>query len=107
MTVASEKYDTAALTYTAWDEAGAVVAQRPLSASEQEQLVQPMLRESNAAVLRQQAAAALVANRVFIATAKPGTAAAQASAAYDQAKANTRAINGVIRMLLGQFDGTD
>lgn len=61
----------------------------------------------NDETIRSQALAALTTNRAFITTAKPSTAAAQASAAYDAAKAQARQNNGVIRLLLGLLDGTD
>lgn len=64
-------------------------------------------QELNRATIEDQARAALAANRAFLATAKPGTAAAQASQAYDQTRALTRQMNGVLRLLLGQLDGTD
>lgn len=43
---------------------------------------------------------AVATNRTFINGAKPGTAAAQASAAYDQAKALTQQNNVIIPTLL-------
>lgn len=63
--------------------------------------------QDNDETIRQQAVDALTANRAFVATAKPSTAAAQASAAYDQTKALTRQVNGLIRLVLGRLDGTD
>lgn len=63
--------------------------------------------QANDEALRQAARLALVANRAFLAAAKPGTAAAQASSAYDQTKALTRQMNGVLRLLLGDLTGTD
>lgn len=61
----------------------------------------------NEETIRERALAALAANRTFIQSAKPSTAAAQASAAYDQAKAQARQLNGVIRLLLGVLDGVE
>lgn len=61
----------------------------------------------NGTTLRQQAVAAMAANRTFIAAVKPSTAAAQASAAYDQAVRNTRFLNGLGRLMLDLLDGTD
>lgn len=106
----AEQLDGAAGTYTAWNAAGAVTAQRPLTADEAASLA--TLDASNAQVatadtLRQQAIAAMVVNRTFIAAAKPSTAAAQASAAYDQAVRNARMLNGLARIVLDLRDGTD
>lgn len=53
---------------------------------------------ANQAGLRDKAAAALVANIAFLNTAKPGTAAAQASVAYDQVRALTRQVNAIIKL---------
>jgi hypothetical protein len=61
----------------------------------------------NDETIRDRAVAALATNKAFIDSAKPGTAAAQASAAYDQTKALTRQVNGLIRLVLGRLDGTD
>lgn len=61
----------------------------------------------NDETIRQQAAAALAANRAFVTQAKPSTASAQASQAYDQTVKLSRQNNGLIRLLLGQLDGTD
>ena len=58
--------------------------------------------DTNADTLRSQALDALAANRTYIAIASPS--AAQNTA---QAKALTRQMNGVIRLLLGRLDGTD
>lgn len=55
----------------------------------------------NLLTLRSRAAAALTANATFLAAAKPGTAAAQASAAYDQTVRLTKECNALIRLLLG------
>jgi hypothetical protein len=56
---------------------------------------------ANEATLRSRVAAALAANATFMAAAKPGTAAAQASAAYDQTVRLTRECTALIRLLLG------
>lgn len=55
----------------------------------------------NADTLRTQAAAALQANRDFVALASPTNAQTLA-----QVKALSRQVNGLIRNLLGLFDGT-
>lgn len=79
------------------------------------------VESTNAASLRDSLAAQIAAgsparsavanNATFIAAAKPGTAAAQASAAYDQAKALSQQNNVIIptllrtiRVLLGALD---
>lgn len=54
----------------------------------------------NARTLRDKAAQALTANATFLGTAKPGTAATQASAAYDQAVKLTRQADAIIRLLV-------
>lgn len=54
----------------------------------------------NASTLRAKAAQALIANAAFIGQAKPGTAALQASAAYDQAVKLTRQVDALIRLLV-------
>lgn len=54
----------------------------------------------NAQTLRDKAVTALAANATFLGTAKPGTAATQASAAYDQAVKLTRQIDAIIRLLV-------
>lgn len=61
----------------------------------------------NAITLRDRAEQALATNAAFIVAAKPATAAAQASAAYDASVRHARQINGVIRLLLGKLDATD
>lgn len=68
---------------------------------------QPAPEQVNSATLRDRAEQALATNRTFIAKAKPGTAAAQASDAYDQAKALSRQNVALIRLLLGKLEGTD
>lgn len=61
---------------------------------------------TNADTIRQRAAAALQANAAFIAQAKPGTAAAQASAAYDFCVLSAKEHTALIRLFLGQLDST-
>ena len=51
--------------------------------------------------------AMFVTNRAFIQQAKPGTAAGQASGAYDQAVAHSRHLNRIGRLLLNALDGVD
>lgn len=90
---------------------------RPLTAAEQTKVADAQAetaqrrqandtQQATATTIRQQAQQALAGNRTFVQAAKPGTAAAQASAAYDQAVALSRQQNGLIRLLLGQLDAT-
>lgn len=84
---------------------GSVTTQRALTADEAAQLAAQDTAEvqaNNSAALRQQAAAALAGNRTYVALASP--TAAQTTA---QVKALCRQVNGVIRLVLDQFDGTD
>lgn len=60
------------------------------------------VRAGNRTTIEQQATAALDTNRTFLAIASP-TAAQNAA----QAKALTRQMNGIIRLLLNRLDGTD
>ena len=57
---------------------------------------------ANYQAIRDQAATALTTNRTYVAIGSP--TAAQTTA---QVKALTRQMNGVIRILLDQLDGTD
>lgn len=57
---------------------------------------------ANEGTVRQQLQAALAANRTFLAIPSPTQTQVR-----DQAQALTRQLNGVIRMLLNQFDGTN
>jgi hypothetical protein len=58
--------------------------------------------DGNEATIRQQAAQALATNRTFLALASPTQAQTLA-----EVKALARQNNGIIRLLLNQFDGTD
>lgn len=62
----------------------------------------PTPEETNAATIRTAAKGALTTNRAFL-EANPTTVAPIAV----QVKALTRQANGIIRLLLGQLDGTD
>lgn len=62
----------------------------------------PSAEETNHRTLEQQAATAMETNRTFIALAPP--TAAQVTA---QVKALSRQNNGLIRIMLARFDGTD
>jgi hypothetical protein len=57
-------------------------------------------------MLQDKAQAALTVNTAFVSAAKPGTAAAQASAAYDQTVRVTRECTALIRLALNLLDDT-
>jgi hypothetical protein len=63
--------------------------------------------EANAAAVDDRLATALTNLRAFIDAPKPGTAALQASAAYDATKLCCRVLVGLIRLRLRRLDGTD
>lgn len=90
--------------YTAWDAAGNQTASRALTAEEAARLAAQsasITADNNRQTLQQRAQAALAANATYLAIASP--TAAQVAA---QTGRNTRAISGVIRLLLGQLDDT-
>lgn len=89
-----------------WDGAGTQVEDRDATPEEIAALAAHEL-EQNGDAIREQARAALAQNRAFVAAAKPVTATAQASQAYDQAKQQARQLNGLIRLLLGALDAAD
>lgn len=62
----------------------------------------PTIEDANAEAIRAQAQAAMAANRTYLAIASPS--AAQTTA---QVKALTRQVQALIRLALGQLDGTD
>ena len=78
-----------------YDQEGAVVNDTTVN-------VETSPQEDNYDTIQQAARQALAANRTFLAIATP-TAAQNAA----QAKALTRQMNGVIRLLLTELDGTD
>lgn len=63
--------------------------------------------DANSATIRQAALDALAVNKAFYTLAKPATAAAQASAAFDAAQKLAKQQNGIIRLLLNQLDASD
>lgn len=106
----AEEYDSVTGTFTRWDQQGTQVERRPLTPAEAATLAAgdaQIAADANGGTLRQQALGAMVANRAFIAAAKPATAAAQASQAYDQSVALSRQMNRITRLVLGLLDGTD
>lgn len=76
----------------------------PILAAEQADAATAAAGASNRATLQQRALAALAVNAAFINAAKPGTAAAQASAAYDQAVRVTKECSALIRLALDIVD---
>ena len=65
-------------------------------------VVRDITVESNLATIRGQARTALTGNRTFLALAAPSNAQAVA-----QVQALSRQMNGLIRLLLDELDGTD
>lgn len=61
---------------------------------------------ANLETLRTALTLSLAVNATYAASTKPGTAAAQASAAFDATQRHARQISGLIRLLLGQLDAT-
>jgi hypothetical protein len=58
--------------------------------------------DSNASTIKSQVAAAITANKAYVANQTPTTAQTTA-----QVKALSRQVNGVMRLLTGQLDATD
>lgn len=99
-----EEWDSVA-GYTRWSDAGAVLERRALTAEEAAPLAAQEadnVRTTNGDSLRAQASGALAANRSYIALASP-----TATDTTKQVKALSRQMNALIRLLLGQLDGTD
>lgn len=131
----SERRDLDANTYTRYSRAGATVETRVLTPAEVDDLQRQRADQrdgTNAATIRQQAVTALAANRTDITQAQ--TIATQAAAIAntgtttftsavasnhirslaqavkilaDHDAATKRQVNGLIRVMLGQLDGTD
>lgn len=94
-------WDSDRMVYEQRDLQGRLLASRVMTA--QEALDHPSpVEDTNAKTLKQQAQAALQADRDFVALASPTTAQTLA-----QVKALSRQVNGLIRNLLGLFDGTN
>lgn len=68
----------------------------------EEVVVLDVTAETNEQTIRQQALTALTTNRTYLALASPTNAQNAA-----EIKALARQMNGVIRLLLGQLDGTN
>lgn len=89
-TVAMETYSTS----------GALLSTKTLTVPD------PTPEQQNQATLQSRAQAALTANLNFVNQAKPGTASAQASQAYDAAVTLSKECTALIRLLLDLFDST-
>lgn len=90
-----------AKTFTQWDSAGSVVAQRPLTAAEIADLTAQGTegaRLANLATIAEQAGAALAANSTYLAIGSPINAQVAA-----QIRALTQQNNKIIRLLLSQI----
>lgn len=100
-----EQWDGVAGTYTRWNAAGAQVEQRALTSDEAVAFAAQdaqVTADANGAILRQQSASALAGNRTYLAVVTPTSAQTAA-----QVKALTRQMNTLVRLTLGQLDGTD
>lgn len=65
------------------------------------------LRFANEDVIIDTLRQSLIVNRLFISSLKPQTAAAQASAAYDQAVKMAKQMNAIIKLKLDLLDDLD
>lgn len=74
----------------------------PILAAEQAQAAATATQAGNQSTVQQQAQAALAANRTYLGIASPSNAQVAA-----QVKALTQQANGLIRLALQQFDGTN
>jgi hypothetical protein len=98
----AEEWDSAAGTYTRWDQAGTVVETRPLSAAEVADFTSQQAQattDANTATVKQRAQAALTANATFLALASPTNAQTLA-----QVQRLTKECSALIRLALSQLD---
>jgi hypothetical protein len=103
--VLREKWDDVARAYTAWNAAGAQTSTRAYTAAENAAADAEAARRigtSNKVTIESQVAAAITANKAYVALASPTNAQTTA-----QVKALSRQVNGVMRLLTGQLDATD
>jgi hypothetical protein len=103
--VLRKQWNDATRTFTAWNAAGQQTSTRPYTAAENaraDALAAAAAADQNASTIKAQVAAAITANKAYVALANPTTAQTTA-----QVKALSRQLNGVMRLLTGQLDATD
>lgn len=104
-TNATQPGDPTPAGYSAWDAQGIVTTQRALTTPESSQLAAQdagAAIAANQSTVQQQAQAALVNNRTYLAVGSPNNAQVVA-----QMRALTQQVQGLIRLALQQFDGTN
>lgn len=95
----AEEWDSETGTYTAWDDRGNVVEQRPFTSGEDaafRERVKEEARTTNQAAIVQQARTAVSSNASYLAIGTPTNAQVAA-----QVRALTQQNNKIIRVLLG------
>jgi hypothetical protein len=97
--------DDGSRTVKEYNAAGALTSTRPYTAAENadaDAAAAVALGRMNRATIESQVAAAITANKAYVALANPTTAQTTA-----QVKALSRQLNGVMRLLTGQLDAAD
>jgi hypothetical protein len=90
---------------TLFDKAGAQTGTRPFTSAENtraDAVAAAAAAGANRVTIESQVAAAITANKAYVALASPTNAQTTA-----QVKALSRQLNGVMRLLTGQLDATD
>jgi hypothetical protein len=103
--VLRERWDDVARLVTLYDAGGAQTSQRAYTAAEIADRAARAAAETartNRTTIEAQVAAAITANKAYVALASPTNAQTTA-----QVKALSRQVNGVMRLLTGQLDATD